>query len=94
MEQSKSCAQEEEEKREERVFSHTNITKQNTTNYNLDGTQLGYPKYLPLNKDRKTDEILTKTSVNKAKHTKMLIWDKSEVVWRIYIYIYIYIWLR
>jgi hypothetical protein len=52
MEQSKLCAQgeEEEEKREERVFSRTNITKQNTTNYNLDGTQLGYPKYLPKKK--------------------------------------------
>ncbi len=93
MEQSKLCAQEEEqeeeEKREERVFSRTNITKQNTTNYNLDGTQLGYPKYLPLNKqtnkekEEKIDEILTKNiNKNKAKHTKMLIWDKSEVVWR------------
>jgi hypothetical protein len=43
----------------------------------LDGTQLGLSKVpTPLNKERKRrkyDEILAKTSLNKAKQTKMLI---------------------
>jgi hypothetical protein len=76
------CARRREKRTEERVFSRTNITNQNSTNYNLDGTQLR-PSKIPTPKQRKKiDEILAKTSLNKAKQTKMLIWDKSEVVWR------------
>jgi len=62
----------EEEKREEKRGSSAAQTSQNKTVQiiNLDGTQLGYPKYPPLKKERKrrkNDEILAKTSVNKSK---------------------------
>jgi hypothetical protein len=75
-------------KRKEKRGSSAAQTSQNKTVQiiNLNGTQLGYPKYPPLKKERKrrkNDEILAKTSVNKAKHTKMLIISDHVPLWRL-----------